>query len=109
MAKLSIEELLKQLNDELGKLGLVVCIVKKPREYNYSLDDFSERYGDTNVKRRREELGLTVNQLARAMGVDRNVVVRMETKNHRHTKASLQRFADFFECTIWDLLDSGEF
>lgn len=104
MENKELEQLLERVTDILDRYGLMVCIVRKPRVCNRGSDYLSQMYGDTNVKQRREAMGLSAYQLAKRMGVDRNIVSRIEQRNRLHSKASMQRFADFFECSIEDLL-----
>lgn len=101
--------------DMLDKRGYSLEIVKKQRQYRRrTISDLAEKglpsdhpqyYGKTKVRELREKAGLSQYQLAVAMGVDRNIVIRMEDEAKRHTEASMQRFADFFNCTINDLLE----
>lgn len=100
--------------EHLDKHGFALQIVKKPRQYNRrTVFDIAKEgfpsthfyYGRNKVRELREKAGLSQYQLAVAMGVDRNIVIRMEDEAKRHTEASMQRFADFFNCTINDLLE----
>ena len=103
-----IEELLSEINDILEPYRLTVCIVKKPRQYRYSPYLAKKMFGRNNVRERREKMGLTAYQLAVLMGVDRNIVIRMEDERLTHTSVSMQKFADFFGCKIEDLLIQDE-
>ena len=98
----------------LDKRGYALQIVKKPKQYNKrNVFDIAKEgfpsthfyYGRNKVRELREKAGLSQYQLACAMGVDRNIVIRMEDVMKRHTEETMQRFADFFGCTINDLLE----
>ena len=108
MESKTLEELLDEVSAILDKHGLVLCIKRKTRDYNYSAEVKKAMYGNNNIRKRREELGLTEQQLAKEMGIDRNLVARIERKDMLHTEKSMQRFADYFGCTIEDLLVGDE-
>ena len=110
-----ITEQIADLAQKLDKLGCALLIINKPKNRphcnikNLGSEGFSlahqKTYGKTKVRKMREDAGLSQYQLACAMGVDRNIVLRIEDENRKHTEASMQRFADFFNCTINDLLE----
>ena len=98
------------VTEYLDKLGYAVVIIKKPRPNNcinmFDGKAINEKtwFGATNVRFMREDKGLTVYQLAKEMGVDKNLVVRIENDYQRHAYNSVKRFADYFGCSIQELL-----
>ena len=105
-------EALVEIENYLNERGYTLAIIKKPRKFAYAgmydeetvLITDKTRFGATNVKERRKEAGLTVSELAKELGVDRHIVMRMEDDRRTHTYKSMKRFADYFECEIEDLL-----
>lgn len=106
-------ESLAKVEEYLERYGCCLAIVRKPRDYNYinfsQSSEFDDRmpsamYGKNNVRARREAAGMTIRDLADAMGVQSAIVYRMEKEGMKHRKSSMQQFADFFNCTIDDLL-----
>ena len=97
---------IEALATKLDKMGLALCIIRKPRPFHYR-DIGVFRYGKTNVKERRKAMGVNITTLAKMMGVAPIIVSRMENPEVTHTKASMQRFADYFGCTIDELLDTS--
>lgn len=110
MASKEIEEAMKRIadvNEVLGKYGCSLAIIKTPREYNRSGDGGitpTSVYGNNNVRERRLAMGMTKTQLAKAMGVRNVIVYRMEKEGCQHQRVSMEKFADFFGCTVEDLL-----
>lgn len=101
----------------LDSKGYSLAIIKKPRQYNRvniaGHSNFDENlpaavYGNNNVRERRLAMGLTVRGLAEQMGVSNVIVYRMEKKGIMHKKISMQKFADFFGCSIDDLLTGDD-
>ena len=109
----SILEQLADVVEYLDKRGFVLAVVKKPRNHTYmkmydadtGYIDNNTRFGATKVREFRVNAGLTISQLAEDLGVDRNIVRRMERDNLTHTYKSMKRFADYFGCSVEDLIE----
>ena len=107
-----VMERLADVSEYLDKRGFALVIVKKPRPHSYvkmynkdrRLLDTNTRFGATKVRELREKAGLTISALSEELGVDRNIVKRMERDNLTHTYASMKRFADYFGCSVEALL-----
>ena len=100
------------VSEYLNKRGYILAIMKKPRSHNFvkmynqktGLISKQTRFGATKVRDYREAAGLTITALAEDLGVDRNIVKRMERDNLTHTYDSMKRFADYFGCSVEELL-----
>ena len=97
---------IEALATKLDEKGMALCIIRKPRAYTYR-DMGTSRFGKTNVRDRRVAMGINISTLAKMMGVAPIIVSRMENPKMTHTKSSMQRFADYFGCTIEELLDTS--
>lgn len=115
METVDIDAILEQLSDVveyLDKRGYVLAIAKKPRSHSFvrmynpqfKRIDPMTRFGATKVKEMREASGLSVRQLAKDMEIDPTLVRRIENDQQTHTYKSLKRFADYFGCSLEDLL-----
>ena len=60
-----------------------------------------------NIKRRREEKGLSQNELAEKIGCSRSLIAQFEIDNKMPTLAMGKAIADIFGCTV-DELVSGK-
>ena len=114
MGTLTADEMAKQmaeLNAYYNKYGYTLVLIRTPRSSNYIRKydpnrkiDRKTWFGATNVRERREQMRLSVYELAKEMDVDKNIVLRMENDEQRHAYCSMVRFANYFGCEIEDLL-----
>ena len=109
---LAFNEQLFEFIDFLDKHGYAFLIVKKPRQHCYTkmynpnikYDEQKTMYGATRCKELREERGLRICDVMKDLGVARAIVARMEDDSQVHTYKSMKRFADYYGCTVEELL-----
>ncbi len=110
-----LDDLIERVSDlveALDKRGCVLMIGKKPRSHSWvkmynpavKMIDPMTRFGATRVKEFRERDGLSICDLAKEMEIDSTLVRRIENDEQTHTYKSLKRFADYFGCSVEDLL-----
>ena len=103
---------LKDATKYLNKYGYTLAIIRIPRAHSFvrmydpatRVIDDKTRFGKTKIKQLREEAGLSIYELAAEMGVDKTIVRRIEDSDMTHTYKSMKRFADYFGCSIEELL-----
>lgn len=95
-----------QLDMYLSGFGLELSVVKKkkPRKYIPSPNGTNQIFKATRAKEYREKAGLTVWQLSKKLGVDQNIVKRMEDDTYSKRRVSVQRFADYFGVPFEEML-----
>lgn len=107
---------LADVSDILDRNGYVLMIVKKPKKYEYThmYDPSREiivdktKFGATRVRELREKMGMRVSDMAKDMGVDRHIIMRMENDKLRHTYDSMKKFADYFCVTVEELVKKDD-
>ena len=105
------------VSEILDRNGFALMIVKKPKKnkYTFMYDPSREiivdktRFGATRVKEIRERIGMRVSDMAKDMGVDRHVIMRMENDQLRHTYDSMKKFADYFAITVEELVKKDDY
>ncbi len=102
------EEVMFALLDYVNSKGYEIILQKKRRHYQRNIYMENRLYGATNVKERREALGMSRKRLGREMGISDVIVMRMENPELRHTKETMMKFANYFGVSIEDLLVDTE-
>lgn len=57
------------------------------------------------IRELRVGMGLSQGQLAEALGLDQSLVSRYETTERLPDLRKLERFAEFFKCSVRDLIE----
>ena len=104
------------VSEILDRNGFALMIVKKPKKngYTYMYDPKREiivdktRFGATRVRELREKMGMKVSDMAKDMGVDRHIIMRMENDKLRHTYDSMKKFADYFCVSVEELVKTDD-
>lgn len=61
-----------------------------------------------NIRRRREELGISRNELSKKVGVSATAIYKWENKQALPRGRRLQQLSSILNCSIDELFDDGE-